>query len=197
MIPYKDFNPRSRVGNDCFPELSTITTLNFNPRSRVGNDDFAPRIFFWISNFNPRSRVGNDNCGTSLSRYFSISIHVPAWGTTPSSGRWWRAQIFQSTFPRGERRIPTITTQERFYFNPRSRVGNDAYWVPLITHSPQISIHVPAWGTTRRKRKMYRILLFQSTFPRGERRPFPNENHLIYEFQSTFPRGERRRFYIN
>ena len=33
------------------------------------------------------------------------------------------------------------------HFNPRSRVGNDAFRCRLISLS-EISIHVPAWGTT-------------------------------------------------
>ena len=77
-----------------------------------------------------------------------ISIHVPAWGTTlmqglcllllqnfnPRSrvGNDWplrqirqRQKLFQSTFPRGERRVRSVQGYEFKYFNPRSRVGND------------------------------------------------------------------------
>ena len=54
-----------------------------------------------LLHFNPRSRVGNDSSGFSILRKISISIHVPAWGTTKgrccSSARQWR----QSTFQRG------------------------------------------------------------------------------------------------
>jgi len=35
-----------------------------------------------LLHFNPRSRVGNDSSGFSILRKISISIHVPAWGTT-------------------------------------------------------------------------------------------------------------------
>ena len=100
----------------------------------------------------------------------TISIHVPAWGTTASR----------------------VYTRVEDNFNPRSRVGNDGRLRDVIasimqfqstfprgerrdttkayTKAQKISIHVPAWGTTevcsyyRRKRG------FQSTFPRGERR---------------------------
>ena len=34
------------------------------------------------------------------------------------------------------------------YFNPRSRVGNDGGTVTAINCNINISIHVPAWGTT-------------------------------------------------
>ena len=35
----KNFNPRSRVGNDEQFTLKDIPALDFNPRSRVGNDE--------------------------------------------------------------------------------------------------------------------------------------------------------------
>ena len=77
-------------------------------------------------NFNPRSRVGNDDEDRS------------------DNGR---PYIFQSTFPRGERRTLNLHMCSGQDFNPRSRVGNDG-----VTTSQQmiqsISIHVPAWGTT-------------------------------------------------
>ena len=57
----------------------------------------------------------------------------------------------------------------------------------------EISIHVPAWGTTQWK--MIYILMediFQSTFPRGERLDLIIAILTRQKFQSTFPRGERR-----
>ena len=50
---------------------------------------------------------------------------VTAWGTTSSA----------------------LTQVILYYFNPRSRVGNDEVKEAIQTTS-QISIHVPAWGTT-------------------------------------------------
>ena len=55
---------------------------NFNPRSRVGNDKF---YYIWCgrgTDFNPRSRVGNDYLWLKETEAHKISIHVPAWGTT-------------------------------------------------------------------------------------------------------------------
>ena len=58
------------------------------------------------------------------------------------------ARIFQSTFPRGERLWQNeVVGGALFYFNPRSRVGND------------ISIDYDYNKNSG----------FQSTFPRGER----------------------------
>ena len=75
-------------------------------------------------------------------------------------------------------------------FNPRSRVGNDlakaGYAVQIVNFNPRsrvgndkadndledqlnISIHVPAWGTTMTCGIKHYYSLFQSTFPRGER----------------------------
>ena len=55
--------------------------------------------------FNPRSRVGNDRVMYLVGQLKEISIHVPAWGTTERSKK--MADTFKD-------------------FNPRSRVGNDA-----------------------------------------------------------------------
>ena len=83
---------------------------------------------------------------------------------------------------------------EGFYsgrnFNPRSRVGND-----IVKHFSvcqfYISIHVPAWGTTRYNSKNLLSDRFQSTFPRGERPHLSVLTSGLSSFQSTFPRGER------
>ena len=120
--------------------------------------------------FNPRSRVGNDHVGDILVINSSISIHVPAWGTTLYPTLSTPVKKFQSTFPRGERRRYYITANDTEHFNPRSRVGNDCLiatfylWQKISIHVPawgttivpavnkvagKISIHVPAWGTTR------------------------------------------------
>ena len=143
------FNPRSRVGNDFRRFYVRTRSTNFNPRSRVGNDMSCTIIIILCFNFNPRSRVGNDEIGfetVGLWKLFqstfprgerhaltgktlpslSISIHVPAWGTTG---------CYHTIYP------------WHYYFNPRSRVGNDQQCLSrkfLIF----ISIHVPAWGTT-------------------------------------------------
>ena len=166
----RNFNPRSRVGNDGLSEWRSTSPKNFNPRSRVGNDNclcvlihspwkfqstfprgerlpFVPdpvvlrkfqstfprgerRVnlsdFHAFCHFNPRSRVGNDFRQASIIVKRKISIHVPAWGTTP------RPLLYSC-----------LTT----YFNPRSRVGNDELY-PVYYISISISIHVPAWGTT-------------------------------------------------
>ena len=133
----------------------------------------------------------------ATSRDMSISIHVPSWGTT-GSGR--------------------IHCQAAGNFNPRSLVGND-YSFQLLRVSLLISIHVPSWGTTLRLIQAFQekhisihvpswgttlshsasgaFILFQSTFPRGERRQGSACLIPFSRFQSTFPRGERRQIFTN
>ena len=124
-------------------------TINFNPRSRVGNDNAFARVASLPRNFNPRSRVGND-----LSTHVSSAI----------------LYIFQSTFPRGERRNSFNSSHNATNFNPRSRVGNDVIRCTKFYAQCRISIHVPAWGTTLPDCHSPHCQPFQSTFPRGERR---------------------------
>ena len=97
---------------------------------------------------------------------------------------------FQSTFPRGERHLCWLVAVKHIHFNPRSLVGND--YIPVGTYTiVEISIHVPSWGTTIFTRRQPPCILFQSTFPRGERRAEIKAFKSLQEFQSTFPRGER------
>ena len=102
-----------------------------------------------------------------------------------------RALPFQSTFPRGERHLCWLVAVKHIHFNPRSLVGND--YIPVGTYTiVEISIHVPSWGTTIFTRRQPPCILFQSTFPRGERRKSEHKEEPEWQFQSTFPRGERR-----
>ena len=162
--------------------------------------------------FNPRSLVGNDYIPVGTYTIVEISIHVPSWGTTIFTRRQPPCILFQSTFPRGERRhrYQILRTKNRFQstfprgerrtggsqavaacnFNPRSLVGNDegGGFAPL---KKVISIHVPSWGTTGDFARTSGSWAFQSTFPRGERLARLGKFGWTALFQSTFPRGER------
>ena len=119
--------------------------------------------------FNPRSLVGNDCAGCNHCNHFFISIHVPSWGTTINVRAVVHHDVFQSTFPRGERPLSGSASLRSVYFNPRSLVGNDRepFFEGVLLHyfNPRslvgnddiykglhplvrISIHVPSWGTT-------------------------------------------------
>ena len=76
-----------------------------------------------------------------------VSIHVPTRGTTIRRDFFPADRVFQSTFPRGERRVCTGIISYTHGFNPRSHEGNDCNLIKFhIIHD-----------------------MFQSTFPRGER----------------------------
>ena len=147
----------------------------------------------YLRHFNPRSRVGNDGISHSIRQGTTISIHVPAWGTTTG-------EITTVAYARISIHVPAwgTTSPSKFHwelrenFNPRSRVGNDREERDLVKRYV-ISIHVPAWGTTKQHSKMLSFPVFQSTFPRGER--LHSDTLLLHgwKFQSTFPRGERQR----
>ena len=169
----------------------------FNPRSLVGNDAIDIKFYVPKIDFNPRSLVGNDEQAEARQWQHAISIHVPSWGTTACTSIETGVDLFQSTFPRGERR------QLR----------------KILHKTKQISIHVPSWGTTTSYREYLSIDSFQSTFPRGERRSvvvylpainYFNPRSLVgndglpampkeikRRFQSTFPRGERLKNIFN
>ena len=154
------FNPRSRVGNDRSGLNMVQPLLLFQsafPRGERLASERHLRLFLY---FNPRSRVGNDRIGFTFSHAGgTISIHVPAWGTTNMGLDSFTKKIFQSTFPRGERQHTGKRLTCKYHnFNPRSRVGNDCRF--LNTHRFHvISIHVPAWGTTANFHK-YSLLFY-------------------------------------
>ena len=81
-------------------------------------------------------------------RLEAVSIHVPARGTTTKATACENGEIeFQSTFPHGERLSLVIEYDFTYGFNPRSRTGNDRMYI-LLTILSEVSIHVPARGTT-------------------------------------------------
>ena len=98
--------------------------------------------------FNPRSRVGNDDEDRA------------------DNGRHY---IFQSTFPRGERRRVELISKRHSIISIHVPAWGTTDLVLLFFTWFCISIHVPAWGTTVMLPPFPVILIFQSTFPRGER----------------------------
>ena len=127
-----------------------------------------------------------------VSTFGTISIHVPAWGTTVSVNIGSPSSLFQSTFPRGERLSSQISSNSLiFYFNPRSRVGND--WQIPLRHllSDLFQSTFPRGERLLASDTLILSDEFQSTFPRGERRYLARSSRSGKEFQSTFPRGER------
>ena len=143
----------------------------FNPRSREGSDQPKMDTYWIMQYFNPRSREGSD---------------------TYTKAAWDDSMKFQSTLPRGERRVhflyrinssfisihapargatsvSNIDTDFSVYFNPRSREGSDTRLLYIRVHF-LISIHAPARGATGNFYSEPSYAKFQSTLPRGERR---------------------------
>ena len=58
-----------------------------------------------------------------------------------------RPRAFQSTLPRGERQDLRVLSIFFNGFNPRSRVGSDAFYRDALRQIT-VSIHAPAWGAT-------------------------------------------------
>ena len=104
-----------------------------------------------------------------------VSIHAPTWGATRLAQLPLAEFPFQSTLPRGERRMITF----------------------LIKSAVCVSIHAPTWGATQRQRAAANAEKFQSTLPRGERHCITLSYVDPYGFQSTLPRGERQRHQAN
>ena len=144
----RGFNPRSRTGNDNRRRNLRQGERCFNPRSRTGNDSSSSTYSGGSGGFNPRSRTGNDAFHQALHSHRSVSIHVPARGTTQGDRERDRMQLVSIHVPaRG-------TTCSSFKYS-------------LVF---QVSIHVPARGTTRGQHEaLDHTGKFQSTFPHGER----------------------------
>ena len=106
---------------------TTVPKTNFNPRSRMGSDSESTRVYAVSSEFQSTLPHGERRGATPAGIHHKISIHAPAWGATQAM---------------------CAVSIERAYFNPRSRMGSDAFVVHGDPEQP-ISIHAPAWGATR------------------------------------------------
>ena len=191
------FNPRSRVGNDGWSYSDRICDRDFNPHSCVGNDTKCEKKLRSYPDFNPRSLVGNDDSKHPRHCFFSISIHVPSWGTTPMPTVGSCFFIFQSTFPRGERRITAVKVDGIQDFNPRSLVGNDVIRFRSTdscrNFNPRSLVGNDGNQNIRRNQNgNFNPRSLVGNDSRGSACLIP-----FSRFQSTFPRGERRQIFTN
>ena len=118
--------------------------------------------------FNPRTHVGCDEIQADRHCSPRISIHAPTWGATIPIADNKHIQKFQSTHPRGVRRVFRCHRFYNWYFNPRTHVGCDGLYAHLFG-LVFISIHAPTWGATRNGKSNKHNNTFQSTHPRGVR----------------------------
>ena len=188
------FNPRTRVGCDGLSEFTTRMRSMFqstHPRGVRLTESLLQYNNKYC--FNPRTRVGCDYASPSDSQPWSVSIHAPAWGATnyrqcvrriagyvsihaPAWGATYgyRSRLsssgFQSTHPRGVRRlldgfgniiirfqsthprgvrlkeILRLASNELFQStHPR---GVRLLFSRTARLLSTVSIHAPAWGAT-------------------------------------------------
>ena len=144
--------------------------------------------------FNPRSHEGSDPSfrliPASYSRFQS---------TLPRGERRLKPPmiayrfLFQSTLPRGERLHPVQRSHQIQYFNPRSHEGSDAkisksrcFWMNFNPRSHEGSDAVLPWAGS-----------FKTISIHAPTRGATSMVHTIEMmciFQSTLPRGERQQF---
>ena len=157
------------LSHDTIQNLSNFR--HFSPCSRGGSD------------FIPRLKPGNQFLFQSTLPRRERRIHVDA-DIAPTS--------FQSTLPHGERHRHRWDGQMASDFNPRSRMGSDGNFQPLIASSNYFNPRSRMGSDGGTKMVGYPKTLFQSTLPHGERQYRPDFLHSSSEFQSTLPRRERR-----
>ena len=130
-----------------------------------------------------------------LASSIRVSTHAPTWSATQHSCcRWPSARCFN---PRAhvERDCKNIQLDfENIRFNPRAHVGRDNVGT-LSGTEEAVSIHAPTWGATEIGVTKAERFLFQSTRPRGARRPDTRGTAQALKFQSTRPRGARHTGY--
>ena len=141
------FNLRSRKGNAPFvPGNVKLIAISIHVPSR-GTTDFEQLL-----NYDLIVSIHVPSRGTTITSVpdtfrCTVSIHVPSRGTTVSA-------IDAVTPDPVSINVPSRGTTSRSNFSYARA---------------EVSIHVPSRGTTTSQRRLLFSLLFQSTFPQGER----------------------------
>ena len=91
-----------RIQSGAFSSI-TIISIHAPARGATSENGEVRGSYY---HFNPRSREGSDGLCLEMHPTQTISIHAPARGATSRSGTIRTGIKFQSTLPRGERRIP-------------------------------------------------------------------------------------------
>ena len=163
------FNPRAHEGHDSpLPgKAAAPGAISIHVPTR-GTTDHGESVQL-PSDFNPRAHEGHAPLFLPSSFLRAISIHVPTRCTTQLLRIDTLASGFQSTCPRGARRMHAdiqpgypdfnpraheghdpSSSSKRFvlgYFNPRAHEGHDSR-LRVSNRRMSISIHVPTRGTT-------------------------------------------------
>ena len=143
--------------------------------------------------FNPRSHEGSDGSLDLYYNYLLISIHAPTRGATFTRIVHYFHYLFQSTLPRGERRVtmgdktlshkfqstlprgerrysPGTVHRQWHYFNPRSHEGSDCCLLRRCTGLLDFNPRSHEGSDEDQHEWFGYAQKFQSTLPRGERR---------------------------
>ena len=108
--------------------------------------------------FNPRTHVGCDSHHDKNFLIFSISIHAPTWGATLQNMIIIHLGTFQSTHPRGVRRVGVVRHEPfddiSIHAPTWGATGGGHIHVKLLG----ISIHAPTWGATSKTYRQCRLL---------------------------------------
>ena len=101
------FNPRSHEGSDLVQNWHLTALWVFQSTLPRGERRYtASKPTDNLLYFNPRSHEGSDDNGTEfLDQQALISIHAPTRGATYNRRKQTWYSLFQSTLPRGERRL--------------------------------------------------------------------------------------------
>ena len=210
-----NFNPRTHVGCDIFSISPESLPFEFQSTHPRGVRQQLQTLKLKSSNFNPRTHVGCDINDKRQVVGHHISIHAPTWGATAKIWEDFLERIFQSTHPRGVRRLSSLIVTASLLFQsthprgvrPRLQLLSDNLLRFQSTHprgvrhrklyfplpKTKISIHAPTWGATF-------LGIFRTRGPRY----FNPRTHVGCDtepssggpvkrvFQSTHPRGVRR-----
>ena len=148
----------------------------FNPRAREGRDREGGTPAGAGNCFNPRAREGRDrHGGRPRQADEEVSIHAPARGATIDSlAKQQAAAEFQSTRPRGARRLPVDLLDSFASVSIHAPARGATRVLAEGGVRRAVSIHAPARGATLNTFQRKTLAPFQSTRPRGARPPnFP------------------------
>ena len=132
---------------------------------------------------------GTTVCLALAVRRLRVSIHVPARGTTYEVGEGQQTLLVSI-------HVPARGTTDIFH---QFEIARDvSIHVPArgttkiiadLNENLQVSIHVPARGTTAATVNLIDRIMFQSTFPQGERRRFDGRPAIIKGFNPRSRKG--------
>ena len=187
------FNPRSREGSDVFSTLQLSQHAKFQstlPRGERrwkvseankeslfqstlprGERPLLSAVYVLTVEISIHAPArGATNASAKKQTPLNISIHAPARGATESRVILQQGYtVFQSTLPRGERRVADSNKVEvkQISIHAPARGATKNYLVTVNRF--YISIHAPARGATFVEKRAAYVEIFQSTLPRGER----------------------------